>query len=173
MTDKQQPGGQGDQTQNAGQFVLQRIYIKDLSFESPGAPETFRKQWKPEINLDLNTKHEKVQDNIFEVVLSVTVTAKNEDEVAFLVEAHQAGLFQISGIADAQMPQILGSYCPNILFPYIRETISDLVTRGSFPQLLLAPVNFDALLAEAMKRQQQSGSAAPTGEANASGSSTH
>ncbi|PCJ17397.1 MAG: protein-export chaperone SecB [Gammaproteobacteria bacterium] len=136
-----------------GQFSLQRIYIKDLSFESPGSPDTFRKEWKPEINLDLNSQNVKVQDDIYEVVLSVTVTAKNDNDVAFLVEVQQAGLFQITGMPEAQMKQLLGAYCPNILFPYARETVSDVITRGSFPQLLLAPVNFDALYADALQRQ--------------------
>lgn len=159
MTDQKANDG-AEQKGNQGQFSLQRIYIKDLSFESPGSPDTFRKEWKPEINLDLNSQNKKVQDNIYEVVLSVTVTAKNDDGVAFLVEVQQAGLFQISGMPEAQLKQLLGAYCPNILFPYARETVSDVITRGSFPQLLLAPVNFDALYADAIKRQAEGGEGA-------------
>ncbi|MBV1884746.1 MAG: protein-export chaperone SecB [Gammaproteobacteria bacterium] len=160
MTDKKvndaAAAGKKDQA-NQGQFSLQRIYVKDLSFESPDSPDTFRKEWKPDINLDLNSQNKKVQDNIYEVVLSVTVTAKVDDNVAFLVEVQQAGLFQISGMAEAQLKQLLGAFCPNILFPYARETVSDVITRGSFPQLLLAPVNFDALYADALKRQTEGG----------------
>lgn len=137
----------------AGQFALQRIYVRDLSFEVPGAPETFTGEWKPDIKLDLNTKNNKISDDTFEVVLNLTVTANNQDKVAFLAEVQQAGIFLVDGMPNEQVQHLLGAYCPNVLFPYARETISDLVNRGSFPQLLLAPVNFDALYAEALKRQ--------------------
>lgn len=151
MTDSpaanQQPPG--------SQFGLQRIYIKDLSFESPNSPMVFKDEWKPDINLELNNRSAKVEGDIYEVILSLTVTAKIGDKVAFLVELQQAGLFLIKGVEAQQMQALLGSYCPNILFPYAREAISDVVGKGSFPQLLLAPVNFDALFAEAMKRQAE------------------
>ncbi|MBL4867942.1 MAG: protein-export chaperone SecB [Pseudomonadales bacterium] len=137
------------------QFGLQRIYIKDLSFEAPKAPEVFKSEWKPEINLEINNKSEKVEGDIYEIVLSMTVTVKNKNEIAFIVEIQQAGLFLIAGVSAQQMQQILGAYCPNILFPYAREAVSDIVGKGSFPQLLLAPVNFDALYAEAVKRKTE------------------
>ena len=143
------------QADPSGQFALQRIYVKDLSFEVPGAPDAFTGEWKPDIKLDLNTKNSKISDDTFEVVLNITVTATNLDKVAFIAEVQQAGIFLIKGMPPEQMQHLMGAYCPNVLFPYAREAISDLVNRGSFPQLLLAPVNFDALYAEALKRQSE------------------
>jgi len=143
------------QADPSGQFALQRIYVKDLSFEVPGAPDAFTGEWKPDIKLDLNSKNNKISEDTFEVVLNITVTATNLDKVAFLAEVQQAGIFLIKGMPPEQIQHLMGAYCPNVLFPYARETISDLVNRGSFPQLLLAPVNFDALYAEALKRQSK------------------
>ena len=148
MSEEQNPMEQG-------KFALQRIYVKDLSFESPNAPQCFRDDWKPEIKLDLNTENTKLDDKNIEVTLHVTVTVKNQDKTAFLVDVQQAGLFYVEGFSLQQMQALLGSYCPNVLFPYVRETVSDLVGRGGFPQLLLAPVNFDALFMEALKRREQ------------------
>lgn len=144
-----------EQQQNQGQFALQRIYVKDLSFEAPHAPATFLSEWQPEISVELSTQASRLEDGKnYEVVLALTVTAKNNNATAFLVEVKQAGIFTIDGVPEAQLGQLLGAYCPNLLFPYARETISDVVTRGSFPQLLLAPVNFDAVFAEAQRKRQ-------------------
>lgn len=141
--------------QSAGQFALQRIYVKDLSFEAPGAPKTFLAPWQPEVNVELSTQTSRLEDGKnYEVVLSLTVTVKNDNATAFIVEVKQAGIFLIEGVPDTQLAQILGAYCPNLLFPYARETVSDVVTRGSFPQLLLAPVNFDAVFAEAQRKRE-------------------
>lgn len=129
-------------------FSIEKIYLKDVSFESPDAPAIFTEEWSPEINMNLNSTGKPVEDNIFEVELSITVTAKNNDKTAFLVEIKQCGIFSISGMDEANLNGMLGSFCPNILFPYAREAISDLVSKGGFPQLLLAPVNFDALYAQ-------------------------
>ncbi|UZE97035.1 protein-export chaperone SecB [Alkalimarinus alittae] len=137
------------------QFALQRIYVKDISFESPNAPEVFQQQWKPQINMDLNTASNKVSDSQFEVVLSLSITAKVEEKVAFIVEIQQAGIFHITGIEGPQLAQTLGAFCPNVLFPYAREAVDSLVNKGSFPSLMLAPVNFDAIFAEAMQRKQE------------------
>jgi len=134
-------------------FEIQRIYIKDLSFESPNTPHTFVEEWKPEVALNLETKSNRVQENLHEVVLSVTATVTSSKKSAFLIEIHQAGVFMINGFPDDQLHQMLGSFCPNILFPYAREVISDTVVRGGFPQLILAPVNFDALYAQHMEKQ--------------------
>lgn len=142
-------------TENQAQFALQRIYTKDVSFEAPNVPEVFQSAWKPQVNLDLNTAHTRISDSQFEVVLSLTVTAKLDDKVAFLVEVQQAGVFLAKGIEGPQLGQLLGAYCPNILFPYAREAIDSLVTRGSFPALMLAPINFDAIYAQAVAKQQQ------------------
>ncbi len=137
------------------QFGIQRVYIKDVSYEAPGAPQVFTKQWKPDVNLELNTRTRAADNDMYEVVLTVTVTAKVEDETAFLIEVQQAGLFNISGLEQAQMQHTLGAFCPTILFPYAREAIDSLANKGSFPSLMLAPVNFDALFAEQMQQQAQ------------------
>ncbi len=136
-------------------FALQRIYIKDLSFESPNAPATFQKEWKPQISMDLNTRNQAISSNQFEVVLALTITAKIEDKVAFIIEIQQAGIFMAEGLDQQQMAQTLGAFCPNILFPYAREAIDTVVLKGSFPALMLAPINFDAIFADSMRRQQE------------------
>ena len=130
-------------------FVLQRIYVKDVSFESPRSPEAFLKQWKPSIALELNTKNKNVGDDNFEVTLGLTVTAKNEaEEVIYLIELQQCGIFLIKGMNEEALGQTLGSFCPNVLFPYAREAIDSIVSKGSFHPLMLAPVNFDAIYAQ-------------------------
>lgn len=140
------------------QFSIQKIYIKDVSFESPNAPDVFTAgEWKPEVNVQLNTEVKAHASNMHEVTLTVTVTAKQQDKTAFLVEVKQAGLFQLVGFEQEQMGGMLGAYCPETLFPYAREAISDLVSKGGFPQLLLSPVNFNALY---MQHQQQQAQAA-------------
>lgn len=136
-------------TENAEpQFSIEKIYLKDVSFESPAAPAIFTEDWNPENNMDLNSTAKSIDNNVFEVELSITVTTKNNDKTAFLVEIKQCGIFSISGMDDANLNGMLGSFCPNILFPYAREAISDIVAKGGFPQLLLAPVNFDAIYAQ-------------------------
>ena len=136
--------------QQEAQFVLQRIYVKDMSFESPKAPDAFVQKFKPKINLELNSSHRSMGEDNYEVTLSVTVTAANEaEEGIYLVEVQQAGVFFIKGMGDEAVTQTLGSFCPSVLFPYARETIDTIVTKGSFPALMLAPVNFDAVYAQA------------------------
>ncbi len=145
------------------QFEIQRIYVKDISFEAPNTPHTFVEEWKPEVSLNLETKSSRVQDNLHEVVLSITATVSSSKKNAFLIEVHQAGVFMINGFPADQLHQMLGSFCPNILFPYAREIVSDMVVRGGFPQLILAPVNFDALYTQHMEKQ---GSGEGTGTPN-------
>ena len=137
-----------------GQFCLERLFVKDLSFEVHNS-KVFLGEWKPEMNVQLNTEAQRLDDTHFEVNVTVTVTATNAGSTAFVAEVKQAGIFLIEGVPEAQLTQLVGAYCPNILFPYVREAISDVVTRGSFPQLLLAPVNFDALFAQAQQQRQQ------------------
>lgn len=134
-------------TSNSGapEFGIQRIYIKDLSFEAPTSPQIFLQKWQPEVDLQLNTDTQALEENVHEVVLSATVTVSSEGKTAFLVEVKQAGIFYIKDFPANELHAVLGSVCPGILFPYVREVVSDIVTRGSFPQLVLAPVNFDAL----------------------------
>lgn len=149
-----------NEQQSDRQFVVHRIYTKDLSYESPNAPEIFRNEWQPQHELNLNTKVNKLEDNTYEVVLSVTVTTKIGDKTAIIVEVHQAGLFGVQGFPEPELGPLLGAYCPNLLFPYAREVVSDLVIKGSFPQLVLQPVNFDALFAQ----HQQQAAAQAKGE---------
>ena len=141
------------------QFSLQRIYVRDLSFEAPKSPEIFRQEWTPSVELDLNTRQKPLEGDFHEVVLTRSVTVKTAGEVAFIAEVQQAGIFLISGLDAAAMSHTLGAFCPNILFPYAREALDNLVTRGSFPALMLAPVNFDALYAQELGRMQAAGNA--------------
>jgi len=145
---------QGTNVQNSAQFALQRIYVKDVSFESPRSPECFREKWEPKINMELNSRHTQIADELFEVLLQVTVTAKREEDIVYLTEVQQAGIFLIKGISGPALAQTLGSFCPNVLFPYAREAIDSLVLKGSFPALMLAPVNFDAIYEHAVKQKQ-------------------
>lgn len=136
-------------------FAIQRIYVKDASFESPRAPESFRQEWKPKVNMELNTKNNKLDEQHYEVTLIVTITATNDnDETVYLAEVQQAGVFMMTGLDDNSLTHTLSSYCPSILFPYAREMIDSMVLKGSFPPLMLAPVNFDALYTEALKQRQ-------------------
>lgn len=147
---------QENQEQAAGtekQFVLQKIYLKDTSFETPNSPEIFTEEWKPEINIDLQTSGKQVAEHVHEVVLTVTVTAKIGEKTAYLMEVHQAGVFGIAGFNAQEQSHMLGSYCPSLLFPYAREAVSSLIGKGGFPQMLMAPVNFDALYAQHMQQQ--------------------
>ena len=137
-----------------GQFGLERLFVKDLSFEVPNS-KVFLGEWKPEMDVQLNTETTRLDETHYEVSVTVTVTAKNAGATAFVAEVKQAGIFLIAGVPDEQLTQLVGAYCPNILFPYVREAISDLVNRGSFPQLLLAPVNFDALFAQAQQQRAE------------------
>ena len=150
------------------QFTLQRIYTKDLSFESPSTPEIFRQNWQPNVNVDLNTKSSKIDEQgNHEVVLTLTITAKVDDDTAFLVEVQQAGIFYVVGIEGEPLRQVLATVGPNILFPYARETIDSLVTKGGFPALMLAPVNFDALYRQAVAQQAAQSAEAPAADDSA------
>jgi len=134
-------------------FEIQRVYLKDASFESPASPAIFTREFKPETNVELNAGNKKLADNIYEVVLNITVTVKVEEDVAYLVEIKQAGIFSAAGYKDEQLGHLLGSFCPNLLYPFAREAISDLVVKGGFPQMLLAPINFDALYNQHLQEQ--------------------
>jgi len=137
------------------QFAIQKLYVKDVSFESPGTPHTFSyKQWKPKVELNLTNSHTHVEDDTYEAVLSITVTVAHEDKTAFLVEIQQAGLFAIAGFEDEEKKYLIGSQCMNILFPYAREVISNLSAGGGFPPLILAPVNFDLLYQQHLQQNQ-------------------
>jgi preprotein translocase subunit SecB len=137
------------------QFSIQRVYLKDLSFETPLGPEAFKKKWQPKVSQDLNTKTHQVEEGIYEVALRVTINMTDAEDTIYIVEAEQAGLFNIQGFSEEQLPQILNTTCPGILFPYLRETLDNIVTKGSFPALLLPPINFDALFASALKQAEE------------------
>jgi preprotein translocase subunit SecB len=149
-------------TQPDIQFGIRRIYSKNISFETSNTPDVFQHQWNPTLSLDLTTKHNELEKGVYEVILSVTATVKNNETTAFLVEVDQAGIFGIEGAPDDQLEHILGSYCPNVLYPYAREVISSEVIRGSFPQLALAPINFDALFAQQQEAKKNQSVAANT-----------
>lgn len=142
--------------QNEQEFGIHSIYLKDVSFEAPNSPEMFKTQFQPEIQMNLNLETNNLEDNVFEVVLTVTVTAKANDKAAFLVELKQAGVFTLKGFDDDNLGPMLGIYCPNVLFPYARESVANLVSKGGFPQLLLEPVNFEALYNQHIQTQPDS-----------------
>jgi len=146
-----------EQAKDETQFMIQRIYVKDLSYETPNTPAVFQQQWEPELTLDLNTSSNKLDDGVYEVVLAITATVVNQKATAFLVEIKQAGIFTIQGAASNQLDHLLNSFCPNILFPYAREAITAQVINGSFPQLVLAPINFDALYMQQLEEKQKAG----------------
>ncbi len=145
--------------QQEQQFIIQRIYVKDVSFEAPNSPSMFTQEWNPDTNLDLNTQVNPLGGNNYEVELSITITVKSSDKTAFLVEVTQAGVFFITGYEQDQVNHLLAAYCPNILFPYAREVIASLVSKGSFPELHLSPINFDALYARRLQEEQANAAA--------------
>jgi preprotein translocase subunit SecB len=155
MADEQQS------TAAAKQLLLQKIYVKDLSFESPKAPGVFTTNVSPSTQLNIRSSAQEVAQNTHEVTLTLTVEAKDKDTTLFLVEIAQAGIFTIQGYSADERALLIGSFCPNTLYPFAREAIADVVGKGGFPQLLLQPINFDALYAQAMKDRSERGAAAP------------
>ena len=159
------PQGQDSQAAAAKgpEFGLQRLYVKDLSFEAPHAPQVFTENWQPQVNVGLNTQVTPLGNDHLEVVLVITVTVKSGEKTAYHVEVQQAGLFVARDVPEQDRGPLVGIVCPNILFPYAREVISDLVSRGSFPQMLLAPVNFEGLYVQRMAqlREQAAQGGAP------------
>lgn len=149
------------------QFALQRVYLKDASIEAPKAPVIFTKEWKPEIKLDLNSGARKLDEKHFEVSVKVTVEAKLEEDTAFLVEVVQCGLYLAEGIPEEQLKPMLGAMCPNILFPYVRESVDALVTRAGFPALMLAHINFDALYQQRLQQEAEAAKGGNEAEAPA------
>jgi preprotein translocase subunit SecB len=146
------------------QFKIHRVYLKDVSYESPQTPTVFvnNTSWQPNVSLHINTESAKLENDMFESVLTITATVKLGEETAYLIELKQAGLFQISGFEEDRLGPMLGSFCPNLLFPFAREAIASLVQKGGFPQLLLDPVNFDALYAQHVQQSRQNAPAPDT-----------
>ena len=150
-------------TQNPA-FDIIRLYVKDLSLETPNTPNVFQKEWKPETKLDLDVKHNVIDDahHVYEVVLRITATVSIGGETAFLAEVNQAGIFHIENFPEQQVDHMLNAFISNILFPYARELVSDLSNRASFPPLNLAPINFEAVYAQRLQQQAQAGAQAQT-----------
>lgn len=146
-------------------FSVQRVFVKDASFEAPDSPECFRRPYTPAINFNINSRSRKIEDNFYEVVLRLTADVKQDDKTLFLVEVQQAGVFEIAGLEGDRLEQVLMITCPSILFPYGREAVDALVVKGSFPALMLAPVNFDAVYLQAKRQQAEQGKV--QGEINA------
>ncbi len=144
--------------QPENQFAIQRIYVKDSSFETPMGVKAFQQNWQPQINQDINTRANSISEDVHEVVLTITITATLGEgegkETCFIAEIQQAGIFLLKGMDDERKKRLLGTMCPNILFPYAREAVDSLVTKGSFPPLLLPPINFDVLYQQALAQQQ-------------------
>jgi len=147
MADAQAPSGPS--------FRIEKIYLKDLSLENPGAPQSFSAQEAPQVEVSLRSRGEQIDESLFECVLTITVTAKTGDKTLFLVEAAQGGVFRISGIPLAEIQPVLAIHCPNVLFPYARETVADAITRAGFPPVHLDPINFEVLYQQQMSAAQQ------------------
>ncbi|WP_019625682.1 protein-export chaperone SecB [Thioalkalivibrio sp. ALJT] len=150
-------GAAQDEQKTRPDFSIQKVFIKDLSFEAPDSPEVFMREWKGDTNIQLNTNARPIDDaaDAFEVELGLTVTTESNGKTAYLVEIKQAGVFIVRNFPEDQRNHLLGAYCPNVLFPFARETVADLVLKGGFPQLLLQPVNFESLYARHLQEQQQ------------------
>ena len=142
-----------EQPQVSQQFDIQKVYIKDVSLETPNSPAIFTEQWQPQSEVRLETGATPLTQELFEVVLTVTVTAKLGDRTAYLAEVQQAGLFTLRGFDDPQMGHMLHAFCPNILFPFAREELASLIGKGGFPALLLNPINFDGLYMQRLQQQ--------------------
>jgi len=152
------------QPQNQPVFSIEKVYVKDLSLEIPNAPQAFLEREAPTVDIQLHHNSSSVEDGIYQTVLTVTVTAKVADRTLFLVEVGQAGIFSIRGVPANELDAILGIACPNILFPYVREVVSDVVTRSGFPPVVLNPVNFEAIYQQSRDGQPQAASAAPASQ---------
>jgi len=157
MTDEKKDGMTDEKKDEAEKRIsITKIYLKDFSFESPQAPSVFRSgDWKPQTNLNLRSTHNEIDGDLHEVVLTITVDAKDGDTTLFLAEIQQSGLFDIGGYSDEEFGAIVGSFCPNILFPYARESIASIIQKGGFPEFVLQPINFDALYMQSRQQAAQ------------------
>jgi preprotein translocase subunit SecB len=168
MADESLNGAAGAAAAATAQLSINRIYLKDASFEAPGAPQVFAEQGQPQLQLNLSQKVATVAENAYEVVLTVTVTCTLNEKTAYLAEVQQAGLFGATGFDPKGLEAVLSTYCPNSLFPYARQAVSEMVQAGGFPPLFLQPINFDQLYAEQVRRREsgaEAGASAPIGNA--------
>jgi len=156
MTDQITPiAGADTNAPPQAQFTVEKIYVKDVSFEAPNAPQVFNEQGQPQLNMNLNQKVGRLDGDMFEVVLGVTLTCTLNEKTVYLAEVEQAGIFGLTGFDDRTLDMMLGTYCPNVLFPYVRQSISDLITNGGFPPFYMQPINFEALYAEGLRRRAE------------------
>jgi preprotein translocase subunit SecB len=137
----------------SAQFTVEKIYVKDVSFEAPNTPQVFNEQGQPQLGMNINQKVGRLDASVYEVVLGVTLTCTLNDKTVYLAEVEQAGIFGLTGFDDRTLDMMLGTYCPNVLFPYVRQSISDLITSGGFPPFYMQPINFEALYAEGLRRR--------------------
>jgi preprotein translocase subunit SecB len=148
------PAATGDAAKpNAPQFTVEKIYAKDVSFEAPGAPGVFSEQAQPQLQMNLGQQVQRVGENAYEVVLAVTLTCKAQDKTLYVVEVKQAGVFGLAGFDNATLDGMLGTHCPNVLYPYARQLVSDLIQSGGFPPFYMQPINFEALYAEGLRQR--------------------
>ena len=159
QTPDQQPAAAGTP---GTRFGVQRIYLKDASLEAPDSPEAFRRAYSPQVNFSINSRSKKVDGNVYEVVLRLTADVKQDNKTIFLVEVQQAGIFEVAGMEGDRLEQVLTITCPTVLFPYGREAVDSLVTKASFPPLMLAPINFEAVYLQAKKSQAEKTASAGT-----------
>ncbi|WP_159016812.1 protein-export chaperone SecB [Cognatiluteimonas profundi] len=152
MSAQDTPTGNGA-TPTGPSFTVEKLYIKDLSFEAPGTPQVFNEEGQPQLQMNLNQQVQRLSDEAFEVVLGVTLTCTIGEKTAYLAEVQQAGVFGLSGFDEITLEVMLGTHCPNTLYPYARQTVSDLITAGGFPPFLLQPINFEALYAESVRQR--------------------
>ena len=160
MADAQTPTNQNVGPAGGSQMSIDKIYVKDLSLENPGSPQSFRMEVAPQVEVGLRTRSEALENGLFESVLTMTVTARVGDKTVFLVEAAQAGIFAITSPSEAELGTVLATHCPTVLFPYVRELIADAITRMGYPAIHLAPINFEALYARQMAAPQPAGALA-------------
>ena len=150
-------------------FTIEKLYVKDLSFEAPGAPQVFSEQGQPQLQLNLSQKVQRLADNAYEVVLGVTLTCTVNEKAAYVAEVQQAGVFGLSGFDERGIDVMLGTHCPNVLFPYARQAVGELVSSGGFPPFLLQPINFENLYAETLRQRQAQGDGAGLADAEIAG----
>ncbi len=155
MNDQQDNDQDAGAQQAQAQFTIKKVYLKDLSYEAPDAPAVFSEQIEPSVDLHFHNKTSDIGNDHHEVILTVTATLKTDERTIYLVEVQQAGVFNITGVPEDQLGPILATTCPNVLLPFAREVVCDIVTKGGFPQLLIAPVNFEILYMQEMQRRQQ------------------
>ena len=166
---EQTPAAAGDTVAQQAQFTVEKIYVKDVSFEAPNAPAVFTEQGQPQLNMNLNQKVARLEGDLFEVVLGVTLTCTLGDKTVYLAEVEQAGIFGLTGFDDRNLDMMLGTYCPNVLFPYVRQTLGELVSNGGFPPFYLQPINFEALYAEGLRRRAEQAQGAQADQAPGAG----